>query len=711
MADEWEKYAVAEDEWEKYADTTAEPKEQGFFGAVNESALKRGENIADIYTKNVPENDDFIDSVNKAPERLLQTTGQVAGFVNDVAMEGVKSGFKTLTSDDEREFLKSGLNAVGNLVPKGVRNAAQTVVGKVGQAYDWMKEEYPEGIRDVEAVANIAGAVPIVKGAAMVGSSAIKGGVPIAKKTAGYIYPRPTPEQALGQVLQGKPEDIAKGMKAFSAVDTTGTKAYSDLYKKLDDAIPEYSKQVDVELMKDPKAYKLDELVTTQTSQGGEKVVSNYVEKAINHLDELYTKTDNPVKAQEMKELLEKANGSGLTKKEVNDIARLYGSEYKGFNLSTGQPLTSVNKQMYENVRQGLKDVARKGMSGKAKELDETMSSIFNTRRLVEKNAVAANRLKQKMQESGLGGKVGGAIYTALDLATGKTLSGLLAKLMLKDISRIGSQNIVQIEKRLAKNLKTINNEINRIKTIPPKPNLIEKPNVLRDAPSRQPSVPPAMPAYGRPLAMPSQEMSRSRMPDMARQPTVLESEIANEPSIGRKTYPVPREEMMPRRQKPPGDTILTKTQESVQVPNRPLTAMEAQERSVIRGREQGINERGRLNDVNSFLTNQIKGVRGAKQTVKMSEELKRAKAMMDEAQAKAKAEPDIVPEKTVYPKPSENVRQAVKKVVEENGWILDEGNWSPDFGFTMRHPKTGTSLSFTRLSEIPEKIAEFEGR
>jgi hypothetical protein len=66
---------------------------------------------------------------------------------------------------------------------------------------------------------------------------------------------------------------------------------------------------------------------------------------------------------------------------------------------------------------------------------------------------------------------------------------------------------------------------------------------------------------------------------------------------------------------------------------------------------------------------------------------------------------------KATVSKPTKAVRNAVKKVVEENGWILDEGEWSPEHGFSMRHPETGSSMMFQRLDEIPERIADFERR
>jgi hypothetical protein len=316
----------------------------------------------------------------------------------------------------------------------------------------------------VEGAEMEAGGLAINKGIGVVAKS------PIAKKAFRTVFPKPTSQEALGQVLQGKTKDMVKGEKALGAIDTKDVKTYKDLSKKIEEAIPDYSKKVDAELLKDTNIYKMDDLITVEKTKGGETVTSNYVQDALENLKELYVKTKDLVKAGNIEELLAKAETQGLTKKEVNDIARIYGSEYKAFSPSTGEPLTSVNKQAYENTRKGLKEVSRRGLDDTAKELDATLSGLLNTKRLIDKNVEAANRLRQKIDERGLGEKIGRGVLTALDYATLGTVKGAVLKTLPRGLG-YKVKNYMDLEESLARNLKIINTElsrINRIESAPP---------------------------------------------------------------------------------------------------------------------------------------------------------------------------------------------------------------------------------------------------
>lgn len=418
------------------------PQQEGFFGSVATDFGKRSKNVEKV-----------INSKDALPSRTLQTIGQGAGFLGDVTAEGMKVGYRTLMPDAAQEAISSGVNTV-------LQNpTVQSGLGIVSNIYGKAKEQFPEGMRNIEAGANIATAVPIAKGISITGSGVVKA----AKVVGRGMYPQPTAEQALGQVLQGKTKDVAKGAKALSTIDLKNVKTYADLNNKLKEGISTVGKQVDDELSKDAKSYTLDALEVSKKTAGGKTVKTNYVKDSLNQLKELYEKTNNPVKAAEMDELLLKAEGAGITKKEVNDIARIYGYEYKAFNPSTGEQLTSVNKQMYENTRKGLKDVVRSGLNGTAKELDDTLSSLMNTQRLIEKNVEAANKLRQKVDARGLGEKLGRGVLVALDVATLGTVKGAALKLLPRGFG-FKVKNYIDLEEALKRNLKIIENEYRRIK-------------------------------------------------------------------------------------------------------------------------------------------------------------------------------------------------------------------------------------------------------
>jgi hypothetical protein len=206
----------------------------------------------------------------------------------------------------------------------------------------------------------------------------------------------------------------------------------------------------------------LGELTTVSKSGEGAQVEQNFVQTALDHLTELYTKVNDPVEVKNAEELLRKAEAQGLTKVEVNNLARQYGSEFKSkaFNAKSGDALTSVNAQAYENVRRGLKDVARRGMSAKAKEIDETMSHIYNTKRLIDQNVEKINELRQKTDPRGLGAKIGGGALNIIDTLTMGTVKGAFKKMFPRNMG-LKTKNWLDAEESLARNLKIIDKALN----------------------------------------------------------------------------------------------------------------------------------------------------------------------------------------------------------------------------------------------------------
>lgn len=268
-------------------------------------------------------------------------------------------------------------------------------------------------------------------------------------------------EGVTGEVLQGKPVDVSKGIDTFKHIDTTGVKTFKQLGDKIDDAIPRYADIVDDALKQDPTRYSLDKLATQFTTKGGTKIATNYVDDAMKHLKEMYQKIGDVKMASQMDDLIKTANEQGLTRLEVNDISRLYGSTFgkKAFS-KLGDPLTSVNAQMYETVRSGLKDVARQGIGGEAaKEADRVLSSLYNTRRLVENNISRVNALNQKIASMGLVEKIGHHVAKYADMLSGGAIRGFVGG-MLPRGAGYKVMNALDLEQRLAENLKLINSAL-----------------------------------------------------------------------------------------------------------------------------------------------------------------------------------------------------------------------------------------------------------
>lgn len=285
-----------------------------------------------------------------------------------------------------------------------------------------------------------------------------KGGVMEAGKD--LINPAKDVKGAVGEVLQGKPKDISKGVEALKAIDTKGVKTYADLKGRIDGSIKSLSQQVDDVLSKDPTKTQLDDLLTIHNTAGGSTASTNYVKTALDQLDELYTKTGDVKLAAEIREIAYRASSEGLTKLDVNNIARTYNTEFgsKAFS-KTGDPLTSVNAQMYENVRSGVKDVARKGL-GEAETLDHTISSLYNTRDLIAKNVDAVAKLQQKIAGMGILERGAHALTKYADIISGGSIRGLVGGLLPRGAG-YKVMNALDLEERLRKNLELINKALN----------------------------------------------------------------------------------------------------------------------------------------------------------------------------------------------------------------------------------------------------------
>lgn len=283
----------------------------------------------------------------------------------------------------------------------------------------------------------------------------------ITEKLMPAIKPEPTALEAVGQVLQGQTKDIKSGVKSLSSLDTKGVNTFSGLKTKITDKITELSQKVDADLALDPTKRKLVDLVVNTSSKGGKIVKLNPVEDALNQLDELYIKTGDKVGSQNIREVINEAKINGLTNQEVNDIARTYGQEFssKAFG-KTGEPLTSVNAQMYENTRRGIKSVARSGIKGaEAQKADKLMSDLYNTQTKITQNVEAVNKLRQKIQERGLFEKFGHALSKYGDILTGGSIRGFIGGLLPRGAG-YKVMNALDLESALSKNLEIINKAI-----------------------------------------------------------------------------------------------------------------------------------------------------------------------------------------------------------------------------------------------------------
>lgn len=373
------------------------------------------------------------------------------------------------------EPVRTGLGKIGEKFSSAISSLGAKIADIPG-FQKWVNEN-PKAAAALEEVAGITGASGQIAGDILfvqgvktgaqktvdttksITSSARSGTEKLINSSKELVKPTPTPEKALGEVIQGrKASDIAKGAEAFKAIDTEGVKTFGELGKRIDESIGKLSNNVDDYLAQDPTSIPLKDLVTKTTSGSGKVIERNFVSTALDNLKELYAKTADDVAQADIEDLIAKANTSGLTRLEVNDISRLYNTEFgsKAFS-KIGDPLTSVNAQMYENIRSGLKDVARKGMGGtEAAATDKIISSLYNTKDLVSKTTAAVQKLEQRISERGLLEKVGHAVSKYGDIVTGGSIRGFVSGLLPRGAG-YKVMNALDLEEKLRSNLDIIN--------------------------------------------------------------------------------------------------------------------------------------------------------------------------------------------------------------------------------------------------------------
>jgi len=322
----------------------------------------------------------------------------------------------------------------------------------------------PELYRQAEIAGTVAGLadlpVAVARGAAKtVAGQAVKRqlskGVNVVKEG---IAPTPTIEKALGEVSVAKKVDQLEPFKqAVQAVETKDVKTFDDLYNVFNNAIPAYAKKVDAELSKDAANYTLDQLAIAKKTAGGKEIKIDYISKGIEGLKDFYKSVGDDVNYANMLEVEDAAKNGLLTRTAVNNLARKYNEEIgsKAFD-ALGNVKTGVSAQGYEQIRSGLKEVARQGLGGaKAQELDRTISSLYDARALTKKNVDAVNALKQRIEEKGWVGTAVRNIFEISDIITGGAVRAIRDTVLARGSAQ-KLQNIFELEKKLEKNLKVL---------------------------------------------------------------------------------------------------------------------------------------------------------------------------------------------------------------------------------------------------------------
>jgi len=428
--------------------------------------------------------EDGTDNLEKAGT-VLDVVGGAFGTAADVFGEGVMTAAKLALTPEQEEM-------IGGFVEEQAGKAVNTkFVKDVVAGWNDFEAENPEAASNIRAggdfllfltealglkgggaaakrTADVAAKViekssPIVRGAGDIVGAGVKkvedvaGDIGVARQAENAAKADAQIDEITGRIIQGKPKDVESARRALSDLDTTGVKTYKELNTRINDQVGALSRKLDGFLDEQPGVLKSDDLVTT-TKVGDRVVKQNFVETSLKQLDELYEKIGDGVAQAKIQNIQEKLAVEGLTRRELNDLSREYGRELgnKGFSKVSGEPLTSVNAQAFENTRKGIKTTVRNSIEGDvAKSLDSSISDLLDTSRLTSKIEVSVNSLFQKVQKRGLMEKLSRKLADVINLTTFNTIPGFIGRFLPSNVG-LKTMNNLDIEAELLKNLKKL---------------------------------------------------------------------------------------------------------------------------------------------------------------------------------------------------------------------------------------------------------------
>lgn len=383
----------------------------------------------------------------------LFTTPQEEQAVQDKLIQGVQALGKTDVgqgvaelADQYNAFKQSNPEIAGNLEASlGFAEAVLEVTG----AGAGLKAAKQAGRRGTQAVANATGE-------ALESTAGVLKSVP---SVSGISKPKKGVEQLVKEITQeGDPRKLKQNIEALTSIaddiDPQKGLTVQGLRSQVKDKQKAIIQAVDDELLKDTKLYSIDEL--TDSFEGRSGVINtNPVKDTFEELETIYTQAKDLKGLDELNFLRNKAETVGLSKKEVNDLARIYNRDAaKGFSKS-GEPLTSVGAQASENTRKSLKNVARSGLSDNAKELDSVYGKTVQLDKSLNAFEKGVNNLQKKAGDRGIIEKLSNQGAKIFNLVTANGARGFFSGLLQ---SNVGSKtrNFLALEEALADNIKLL---------------------------------------------------------------------------------------------------------------------------------------------------------------------------------------------------------------------------------------------------------------
>lgn len=505
QADATRGFAVSMTTASKPTPNWAQKQISGIVKDMPDDFMQMGSNIRGGFNRRTQALGEDINRRQEDGASLRNTLGTSAGMVSatlrtafDTLGEGGMFVAKQfLTADQEEKIAQKFQSGLAATLEATEDTAPREKVEQMIATYNVWAEENPEdaaNVRDVsgimlslaeaaglkigstaarhaaDAAADVIGTAARTAGdVTMQASRQIDDGLRVAARSAGEAVDTAMEgrraavvasqqnkvDEAVGRITQAGADERAKeqAKRALLELDTSNVKTYEDLNLAINDQITTLSRRVDQELDMFPEVKTLDQLAKT-TRVGDEVVSESPVRAALDGLEDAYTKTGEAANAARIRQLRTKAEADGLTLREVNELAREYGIEFRSRAFTkTGDIKTGFNAEAYENTRKSLKEVLRDQMPNDVtKSIDRRISDLYTTRDLTGKVEDRVAKLQQRIKNRTLAQKVGGSAAALVDLATFGSLRGFVARLMPSNMGN-KAMNALEIQEELTKNL------------------------------------------------------------------------------------------------------------------------------------------------------------------------------------------------------------------------------------------------------------------
>lgn len=267
-----------------------------------------------------------------------------------------------------------------------------------------------------------------------------------------------------GRIIQWDIGSQSEAVNALKQVDTKWVKTYKDLSSKIDARKTTIAKQVDEILGKETKTYNGTTSKKVDMPDGSYRTLwQTPIQDWIDDLKALYEKLGDQENLLKMKYWENKLMWEGLTVKEMNDLAKLHGMEFrnKAFNKDWSPKFSDIGVKFEEN-RKNMKEYVRDLLpDDTTKNLDRAYHELVDTQYYVDKMAESVNKLTQKLKNKSLFEKIWGWIGGIVNSLTGGWIKSFVSKFLPSGAAGNAFNNALDMEKELPKLLNRLD-DLNR---------------------------------------------------------------------------------------------------------------------------------------------------------------------------------------------------------------------------------------------------------